>query len=186
MLTLQTPWCEHWQPEMIGTLLFLVVQDRVLLIEKKTGHGKGKINGPGGKWEVGESLLQCARRETLEETGLVVEPLGCAAELRFVEQDGPQWLGYVFVAKDYQGQMVETPEAKPFWCPRSDIPYQQMWADDAIWLPQVLEHGILTGQGETKPLVLDLLFTAGELVAHQTSEQSALSLAVDLPRQALA
>ena len=66
--TLQTPWQEAWQPEFVGTLLFLVDRNRVLLIEKKTGHGMGKINAPGGKWDIGESLMACARREMLEET----------------------------------------------------------------------------------------------------------------------
>ena len=53
MPTLQTPWQQAWQPELVGTLLFVVDQQRVLLIEKKTGHGMGKINAPGGKWEIG-------------------------------------------------------------------------------------------------------------------------------------
>ena len=60
---IETPWQKQWQPELIGTLVFLVDNERVLLIEKLTGHGQGKINGPGGKWEAGESLLECARRD---------------------------------------------------------------------------------------------------------------------------
>ena len=43
---IQTPWQNQWQPELIGTLVFLVDNERVLLIEKLTGHGQGKINGP--------------------------------------------------------------------------------------------------------------------------------------------
>ena len=76
--TLRTLWQEAWQPEFVGTLLFLVDRNRVLLIEKKTGHGMGKINAPGGKWDIGESLMACARREMLEETGIDAQPLGCA------------------------------------------------------------------------------------------------------------
>ena len=186
-LTIDTPiiktlWHQRWQPEFVGTLLFLVDADRVLLIEKKTGHGSGKVNAPGGKWELGETLQDCARREMLEETGIEAEPLGCVAELRFVERNGPQWLGYVFVARDFSGHMGETPEARPFWCPLGDIPYEQMWADDAIWLPQVLKHGLLTGHGASTPLVYDLLFEAGEILEHHLSPQSVLSQSVHTPR----
>ena len=123
---------------MIGTLVFLIHQGKVLLIKKLTGHGQGKINGPGGKWEINESLLECARRETLEETGLAVDDLTCEAELRFVEEAGPLWLGYVFVAKVFSGELTQTQEAKPFWGELGNIPYRVMWADDAIWLPREL------------------------------------------------
>lgn len=181
-LIIDTPWYQQWQPEFVGTLLFLVDTDRVLLIEKKTGHGQGKINAPGGKWELGETLHNCARREMLEETGIQAEPLGCVAELRFVERNGPQWLGYVFLARNFNGRMVETPEARPFWCPLSCIPYQRMWADDAIWLPQVLKHQLLTEQGQASPLVYDLLFDAGELLEYQMNPQGVLSQSVHTPR----
>ena len=140
---------------------------------KKTGHGKGKVNAPGGKWELGETLLDCARREMREETGIEAEPPGCAAELRFVERSGPQWLGYVFVARDFSGNMAETPEARPFWCPLNGIPYERMWADDAIWLPRVLRHQLLTGHGASSPLVYDLLFEAG---AARASIESAVGV----------
>lgn len=181
-MVIDTPWQSQWQPEFVGTLLFLVDTERVLLIEKKTGHGKGKVNAPGGKWEVGETLQDCARREMLEETGIEAKPLGCSAELRFVERSGPQWLGYVFVARDFSGHMVETPEAKPFWCPLDGIPYEKMWADDAIWLPQVLKHQLLSGQGPSSPIVYDLLFEAGELLAHQLNSRAVLSQYVLTPR----
>ncbi len=180
---IRTPWQIRWQPELIGTLVFLIHEDQVLLIEKLTGHGQGKINGPGGKWEVNETLLECARRETLEETGLVVDNLTCEAELRFVERAGPQWLGYVFVAKAFSGELTQTREAKPFWCDLGNIPYQSMWADDAIWLPRVLEQVQVVGS-RPKPFVHDFLFNGGELLAHEPVSQTKLSFSVTQPRAA--
>ena len=44
-----------WRPDHIGTLTFLHQHGRVLLMRKKRGHGAGKINGPGGKLESGET-----------------------------------------------------------------------------------------------------------------------------------
>ncbi|MFM8353644.1 MAG: hypothetical protein ACKOBM_01895, partial [Gammaproteobacteria bacterium] len=38
---------QDWQPDLVGTLMFIRVADRVLLIHKRRGHGAGRINGPG-------------------------------------------------------------------------------------------------------------------------------------------
>ena len=64
---------DSWQPEQIATLLFVIRAGKVLLIHKKRGLGAGKINGPGGKLEPGETPKQCAIRETTEE--LCITPI---------------------------------------------------------------------------------------------------------------
>ena len=64
-----TDWIS-WQPDLRTTLIFVRRDDALLLIEKKTGLGQGKINGPGGKIEVGETPAAGALRELSEEVGL--------------------------------------------------------------------------------------------------------------------
>jgi len=46
-----------------------------LLVREKSTKAKGKWGLPGGKLEGSESLIECAKRETLEETGIRVESL---------------------------------------------------------------------------------------------------------------
>jgi 8-oxo-dGTP diphosphatase len=147
-----------WQPDETGTLLFLRRENEVLLIRKKRGHGAGKINGPGGKIDPGETPLGGAVRETLEETGITVLDATLKAEFRFVELAGPQWYGYVFLASRHAGTPVETEEARPFWCPVDALPFDQMWEDDRLWLPRVLCGERLEG---------DFLFDGGRLLAHR-------------------
>src|SRR5262245_12205628 len=53
---------EEFRPTQHATLLFVRDAERVLLIRKKRGHGAGKINGPGGRVEAGESPLDAAVR----------------------------------------------------------------------------------------------------------------------------
>jgi 8-oxo-dGTP diphosphatase len=47
----------------------------VLLGRRRRAHGDGDWCFPGGHLEFGESITECARRETLEETGLHVDSL---------------------------------------------------------------------------------------------------------------
>ena len=126
---------------MEANLVFVVDEpaDRVLLIHKKTGLGAGKINGPGGKLEPGETALEAAIREVEEE--LLITPTGLKemGDLRFAFVDGLHLECTVFRASGYtNGEPTETREAKPEWFAIPEVPYDRMWADDEFWLPQML------------------------------------------------
>lgn len=129
---------ERWAPHDVATLLFVVRGAQVLLIRKKRGLGAGKINAPGGRLEAGEAPLAAAIREVREE--VCVTPLGVSerGELSFQFVDGYALHCHVFVATDCEGIPRETPEAEPIWTPLDAIPFAEMWADDALWLPLLL------------------------------------------------
>jgi 8-oxo-dGTP diphosphatase len=128
-----------------ATLVFVQDADRVLLIRKKRGHGAGKINGPGGMVEPGETPLQCALRETDEEVGMKVHDAIPLAELRFRDSDGSSMLGIAFRGRRWDGEPRESAEAAPFWCPIAKLPYESMWDDDILWLPWLLEDRPVIG-----------------------------------------
>ncbi len=134
----QMDW-QQWVPTEKATLLFVLQDGRILLIDKKTGLGAGKINGPGGRIEPGETAMAGAIREVQEE--LCVTPTGVrrAGELSFQFVDGYGLHGTVFTADGFEGQLCETREAAPIWTPVDQIPYERMWADDFLWLPMLLE-----------------------------------------------
>jgi 8-oxo-dGTP diphosphatase len=129
-----------------ATLLFVVREDRVLLIRKKRGLGAGKINGPGGRLEPGETALACAIREVQEE--LCVTPCNVTerGELAFQFTDGYGLHARVFHAEDCVGVPQETSEAVPRWTALDQIPYEEMWADDALWFPQFLAGRRFSGR----------------------------------------
>jgi len=58
---------DRWQPRERATLLFVIRGGEILLIRKLRGLGAGKINGPGGRIDAGETPLACAVREVEEE-----------------------------------------------------------------------------------------------------------------------
>lgn len=121
-----------------AVLCFIRHQEKLLLIEKKRGLGQGKVNAPGGKLEPGESYIEAAIRETREEVCLHVGDLRKHGAIGFTFADGYSLYVEVFFTDSFEGTPAETPEAKPFWCPIDGIPYHRMWADDLVWLPQVL------------------------------------------------
>jgi 8-oxo-dGTP diphosphatase len=127
-----------WQPTEYANLCFVIRDGKILLIRKKRGLGAGKINGPGGRLEKGETALEAAIRETQEEIGVTPTGLALAGELFFQFLDGYKLHVSVFSASDCFGTLIETDEATPIWTDILAIPYHDMWQDDPYWLPLVL------------------------------------------------
>jgi 8-oxo-dGTP diphosphatase len=135
-----------WTPRERATLCFVVRDRQVLLILKKRGLGAGKVNGPGGRIDPGETPLQCAIREVQEELCVTPTDVTPAGELRFQFVDGHSIHGYVFRAGGCVGTPQETDEAFPLWTDVDAIPYDKMWEDDRHWLPHLLAGRVFDGR----------------------------------------
>src|SRR5256885_7174497 len=90
---------KNWSPRERANLCFIVKDERILLIRKKRGLGAGKINGPGGKIEPGESALDSAIRETQEEIGVTPLEIEERGVLHFQFADGHSLHCVVFLAR---------------------------------------------------------------------------------------
>jgi 8-oxo-dGTP diphosphatase len=135
---MKTDW-STWQPRERANLCFVTRGDQILLIHKKRGLGAGKINGPGGRLEPGETATEAAIREVREELGVTPLDPQLRGELHFQFADGYSLHCSVFCADGCEGEPVETDEAIPLWVHRAEIPYDRMWADDRHWLPGLLD-----------------------------------------------
>ena len=60
----------------------LLRDGRLLLVQEEKPENLGKWNLPGGHLEIGESVIDGALREALEETGLAVTPTALAGVYR--------------------------------------------------------------------------------------------------------
>ncbi|MBS0658745.1 MAG: 8-oxo-dGTP diphosphatase [Verrucomicrobia bacterium] len=129
---------EPAHPTTRASLCYIVEHGRMLLIRKKRGIGAGKINGPGGKVDPGETMAESAVRETREETGLTPQGLELRGMLHFDFEGGKPLECGVYLASGCTGELTETPEAVPFWAPVDALPYDEMWADDREWMPLLL------------------------------------------------
>lgn len=131
------------------TLLLLQQGDRVLLGMKRRGFGVGRWNGFGGKVEAGESLYDAAVRETEEEAGVRVTDAALVGNLRFVFRGSPERLEvHVFRATAFTGTVAPSEEMEPRWWPVAEVPFADMWPDDALWLPHVLAGRRVVGTFE--------------------------------------
>jgi len=136
---------QYYQFKDLAVLVFIIKDQQILLINKLRGLGKGKINGPGGKVEPHESFEQAAIRETLEEVHLSVTNLQESAKLGFFFKDGYSLYVRVFITTNFTGTAQASPEAIPFWQEIQTIPYDAMWQDDVLWLPEILAGNFVEG-----------------------------------------
>lgn len=136
-----------------GTLVYLVKKvdgkiSEICLSMKKRGFGEGKWNGAGGKVELNESIEEGAIRETKEEIGVEVLKLDKVARIKFDFINNPDWnlTAHAFFSDEWEGAVLESDEMKPVWFKVDDIPYNDMWLADKIWLPMVLEGNMIVGE----------------------------------------
>ena len=73
----------------------------VLLVKRAKSPLKGYWSLPGGALEIGEQLQEGIRREVLEETGLVVEPLRVVTIFERIMRDRKGKPEYHYVLIDY-------------------------------------------------------------------------------------
>lgn len=136
---------DNWEASQNCVVVYLFRQGpggekEVLLIDKKTGLGKGLVNAPGGHIEPEETAVEAAVREYKEETGLDIEAPREVGRLHFQFLDGTTLRGIVYFCDAWSGALRETDEARGFWCPVKAIPYPRMWEDDRYWLPFALDE----------------------------------------------
>ncbi|MGD2169567.1 MAG: NUDIX hydrolase [Chlamydiota bacterium] len=61
---------KHKQHPRVGVGCVVRKEGKVLLGKRKGSHGEGSWAFPGGHLEYGETVVDCAARELIEETGL--------------------------------------------------------------------------------------------------------------------
>lgn len=139
-------------PLRVVTLVLFTRQSKVLLAVKGRDFGEGMWNAPGGKLQDGENEFQAATRESVEEVGLRPLWLRRVALLNFyfgaqpLEKDWNQQV-QVFLSGSWSGELRGSEEMhNPTWFEFGQLPLEQMWPFDRIWLPKVLAGERLTGE----------------------------------------
>ena len=127
--------------KLITNLCIIRDGSKILLGKKTRKLGEGFFNGPGGKVEEDENIVDSTIREVQEEVGLKVKNLERVGKISFEFQDKSQGVVmHVFLTTDFEGNIVDSDQMKEVqWFNVGELPYDSMWADDRIWLPMLLE-----------------------------------------------
>ena len=123
-----------------ATLVEIIDGGRMLLKRATRGISRGMWNGLGGKIESGESPEQSAIRESFEESGLRVSNLFYHGVINF-HNNGKEEVDFavhLFSTKDFEGSLAESDEGELRWFPVDMLPLREMWKDDEIWIPLLL------------------------------------------------
>ena len=133
------------------TTLILALEDEyVWLGMKKEGFGSGKWNGYGGKVHEGESILEAAIREFKEETTAELDPedLLYVGFVDFTFKTKPHFNQRVnfYVAENWNGNISETAEMRSERFPKKQIPWDDMWTGDDLFIPLMLDKTHVEGR----------------------------------------
>lgn len=127
-------------------------------IKKPNDMHQGKWNGLGGKLEPGEAPEECALREIYEESGMKVNQLHYKGLLTFPgfanEED---WYAFVFVATDFEGELIDSPEGTLKWVEDQDLLDLNLWEGDRLFIPWLERPGFFSAK---------LTYRDGRLVDH--------------------
>jgi len=90
---------------------------------------------------------RAAVREVYEETGLRVSGLHFQGVLNFYLGESKQLdqMVFLFVCRKFTGKMRQSNEGQLRWFSVDAIPYQEMWEDDQVWLPLLLNRKSFLG-----------------------------------------
>ena len=120
---------------------------------KKRGFGAGRWNGFGGKLAEGETVEAAAKRELMEESGLIMTEAKKCGVLNFTFEGGMDPMEvHVFRVHKWEGEPAETEEMKPQWFEAASLPYGEMWPDDKHWMPLFLSKKYFTGSFHFKDM----------------------------------
>ena len=112
---------------ILGVGAIVVDADRVLLVERGREPLRGYWSLPGGVLETGEKLIDGVRRETLEETGLEIEPVSVVEIFERIMHDTAGAAEYHYVLVDYLCRVIGGALApgddvtRVLWAPRSEL-----------------------------------------------------------------
>jgi len=133
-------------PKKVLTLTMLLNEERILLGLKKRGFGTGRWNGFGGKVSEGESIEEAALREIREESGILLTSLNPRGKITFRFEGNPEALEVHIFSALWHGSAIESEEMKPQWFALHEIPYENMWPDDKLWLPLLIAGKNIAGE----------------------------------------
>lgn len=131
---------------VLSTICYIDNGKQFLLLnrnKKPNDIHEGKWVSVGGKFEAGETPEQCAKREILEETGLIAEKLELCGFITFPDftQDGRDWYSFVYRVTEYSGKLIkDCAEGTLEWVDYNEVLNKPTWEGDYTFIRWILER----------------------------------------------
>lgn len=110
------------EEQAVFTVLVLVTDpDSRILVEDRLDESWKGICLPGGHVEKGESFTEAAIRETLEETGLLIEAPRLCGVKQFQTKTDARYVVFFYKSDRYSGTIHSSEEGEVFWIPREEL-----------------------------------------------------------------
>ena len=108
--------------------------------KKEHDENGDKWIGVGGKFEPGESPLECVQREVKEEPGLTMTNPRFRGIVTFVSDEwGTEYL-HLFTCTEVTGTRTDCDEGELVWLPKDELLTKKMWAGDRLFLKALDER----------------------------------------------
>ena len=93
-----------------------------VLVQERIKSWQG-IAFPGGKIEIGESIVPSIKREVYEETGLKLNTVKiCGIKDWYDKKTKERYLIFLFTSDDYSGEIIsKTSEGKVYWISEKEL-----------------------------------------------------------------
>ena len=108
--------------------------------KKEYDENGDKWIGVGGKFEPGESPLECVLREVKEETGLTMTNPRFRGIVTFVSDEWGTEYMHLFTCTEFTGTLTDCDEGELVWLPKDELLTKKMWAGDRLFLKALDER----------------------------------------------
>ena len=125
-----------------STLIYIEKDEKYLMlhrVRKKNDLNHDKWIGVGGKFEPGETPEACARREALEETGLILDELSYRGIVLFESNEAPAEEMHLFTSRAFHGEIKDCDEGVLEWIEKTRLFRLPIWEGDKIFLSLLQE-----------------------------------------------
>ena len=125
----------------LTSLVYLERDERFLMLHRiKKAHdiNQGKWVGIGGKFELGEAPLECAKREVKEETGWELKDAEFRGIVTFIYADDEPMYIFVYTGTLASDDVRENDEGVMAWIPKDEVLDLPLWEGDRLFLEPLM------------------------------------------------
>ncbi len=115
---------------ILTTMTMVYRDDGSFLVEERKKNDWPGINFPGGHVEDDESIVDSAKREIKEETGLNIYDLEEVGTFEWnIPSEHVRHLCVLYRTNHFDGELISSKEGSVFWIKKEDLPHYKLSTD---------------------------------------------------------